>query len=98
MFESRADPEPIMTVLTDPATLWTVDGRPVRMVWRGRRWRVSDTPTRLRGEPIFLPPLITHAPTGYVGWRFQATADDGETLVVDLVRDGEAWAVSRSYR
>lgn len=86
-----------MNVRTDNVNLWLVDGRPVRMVWRGRRWRVSDTPTKLRGEPMFLPPLLTHPPTGYVGWRFQATADDGETTMVDVVRDDDRWYVSRSY-
>lgn len=47
-------------------TIWMTDDIPTRMVYAGRRWRITDTPTRLRQ---FQP---TDAPALH-GWRFQAT-------------------------
>jgi hypothetical protein len=79
------------------ATLWLASEVPVRMIWRGRRWRVTDTPTRLSGVPLFVPPLFTHPPTGFVGWRFQVTDPDGETLMVDVLDDEGTWVVARTY-
>jgi hypothetical protein len=74
--------------------LWTVDGVPVRMFYAGRRWRVSDMPTRLR-ESVWGAPLQgTH---NLYGWRFQATDDAGEAFVFDVYRDLDGWHVHRSY-
>jgi len=80
---------------TDPtATLWLVDGTPTRLVYAGRRWRVTDTPTRLE-EPGWSAPLEAREPA--VGWRFQATGAAGESLVFDVFQVGDAWHVHRSY-
>ena len=32
----------------DPVTLWNAAGVPVRLIWEGRRYRVSDRPTPIR--------------------------------------------------
>ncbi|WP_337007414.1 MULTISPECIES: hypothetical protein [unclassified Microbacterium] len=77
-----------------PATIWMVDDIPARMMFAGRRWRVSDTPTRLR-DSIWSAP---HEPyRGLYGWRFQATDDDGHSLVFDVFRGEDGWHVHKSY-
>lgn len=86
-----------MMVIDTAATVWWTDGVPTRMVWAGRRWQVSDTPTRLTVTRAELPTAITHAPERTVGWRFQVTADDRETLVVDIVPEGGGWGVARTW-
>ncbi|MCU1477846.1 MAG: hypothetical protein JWQ64_2539 [Subtercola sp.] len=77
---------------TGIATLWPHEGTPERLVWFGRRWRISDTPTELT-EFLY---AITHPPA-LDGWRFQATNEDGESRVFDVARDGDRWAVLRVY-
>ncbi|BAJ73135.1 hypothetical protein MTES_0171 [Microbacterium testaceum StLB037] len=80
---------------TDPtATLWLVDGTPTRLVYAGRRWRVTDTPTHLEG-PGWSAPLEPHEPAA--GWRLQATDTAGASFVFDVYRVGDAWHVHRSY-
>ncbi|MRG60675.1 hypothetical protein GE115_12465 [Agromyces sp. CFH 90414] len=87
-----------MQVLTDPVAVWFApSGAPVRIFWRGRRWRVSDTATPLSAEPEFVPGTITHPPANCVGWRFQVTDANGETHVVDLVGADASWTVTRAY-
>ena len=63
-----------MMLTHEVATVWWERGVPDRMVWRDRRWRVSDTPTRLTATAEFLPSAMTHAPERTVGWRFQVPA------------------------
>ncbi|MWB98393.1 hypothetical protein [Agromyces seonyuensis] len=84
----------------EEVALWLVDDRPARLVWGGRRWRVSDQPTPLHQRAEWLPPMLTHAPEPRIGWRFQATAvDDGESVVVDVVAtEGGEWRIDRVYR
>ena len=53
------------------------------MFYAGRRWRVTDTPTRIR-ESIWTAPLQDHR--GLYGWRFQATDEQGESFVFDVYR------------
>jgi hypothetical protein len=91
----------IMTVLHEPVDVWTTrEGRPFRLVWRARDFRVSDTPTPLGGVPELFwdPALLTHPPRR-VAWRLQGTAADGETRVFDLRRDDVTaeWEVLRTY-
>lgn len=74
-------------------TLWMTDDVPTRMVYAGRRWRVSDTPTPLRGDARATPPGA--APLR--GWRFQATDEEGEAVVFDVYRRGHDWHVHRCY-
>jgi len=73
-------------------TLWFVDDVPARMFFGGRRWTVSDTPTRLgRGMWPALPASAARA------WRFQATDHGGEAFVFDIYDDGDHWHVHRAY-
>jgi len=53
-------------------SVWTEQGRSVRLVWRGDRFLVTDTPTPLR-EPLDHHAL-THSPQRIVGWQFQGTS------------------------
>src|SRR5690606_20117102 len=46
------------------ASLWFEGGMPTRLVWQGRRWRVTDTPTALAD----LVAGVTHPPA-LEGWR-----------------------------
>lgn len=71
-------------------TLWLVDDVPARMVYAGRRWRVTDMPTRLR------------IPSGQggravTGWRFQATDPQHVSHVFDVYGSEDAWHVHRTY-
>ena len=95
--------------LTDVATLWFGEGEtvpgansasapgpapvPVRMLWRGERWRVTDRPT----EPEGLY-WTTHPPE-FAAWRFQATDLHGTSRVFDLVRHhgDHHWMVVHVY-
>ncbi|MDP4333344.1 hypothetical protein Q7F20_08170 [Curtobacterium sp. A7_M15] len=88
-----------MMLTREAATVWWEHGVPVRMVWRERRWRVSDTPTRLTAAAEFLPSAMTHAPERTVGWRFQVSSADGEdVVVVDIAPEGDGWVVARTWR
>jgi hypothetical protein len=82
-----------MTVETT-VTLWMVDDVPARMICAGRRWRVTDTPTRLR-ESVWAVPL--EEPHSLYGWRFQATDEAGESFVFDVYRTEDDWHVHRTY-
>lgn len=95
-----------MTRVDESVTVWVNDtGIPLRLVWRARRFRVSDMPTRL--DPTFpgwqseaaFDPAITHPPERRESWRFQGTADGGETHVFDVSRDpwSDAWRLLRTY-
>jgi len=91
--------EGIMNTVTDrSATIWTDGTLPQRMYWRDRRWRVTDTPTALFGEPEYSHPLMTHSPLARIGWRFQATDENGESVVVDAVRVDNECVIARTYQ
>jgi hypothetical protein len=84
--------------------VWTGDtGAPLRLVWRARRFRVSDTPTPLVGPAEWWGPFAGHdvspgrRPLAIAGWRFQASADDGETHVFDIGHDGDRWQLLRVF-
>lgn len=79
--------------LSEIATLWFAGSAPVRMRWRGERWRVTDRPTEPEG--LYWG---THAPD-FVAWRFQATNEEGLSHVFDLVRHhgGQEWTVAHVY-
>ncbi|TAM67026.1 MAG: hypothetical protein EPN48_15325 [Microbacteriaceae bacterium] len=84
-----------MSVLhaTDTVTIWTHGGQPTRMVWRGGRYRVTDTPTPF-SDLLF---GITHPPD-IDGWRFQGTDKAGDSKVFDVRHVGGAeWVVVRVY-
>ena len=73
--------------------IWMVDDIPARMVYAGRRWRITDVPTRLRdsiwGAGGDRRPLY--------GWRFQATDTTGECFVFDVFPEESGWNVHRAY-
>lgn len=77
-----------------PATIWMVADIPWRMVFAGRRWTVTDRPTRLR-HSIWSATTLSHA--GLYGWRFQGTDEGGVTLVFDVFKAQDGWHVHRSY-
>lgn len=77
------------------ATLWMVDDIPARMIYAGRRWRVTDTPTRLRHSNWTVP--LEGAHHGLYGWRFQGTDDAGISFVFDVYKGEGGWHVHRCY-
>lgn len=82
------------TATEHPMTLWLSNDIPARMVYGGERWRVTDTPTRLR-HSVWTAPPQDHR--GLYGWRFQGTIDDGLSLVFDVYKAEDGWHVHRSY-
>ncbi len=83
------------TTGTSATTVWLLDDVPVRMIHEGRRWRVTDTPTRLEREPWYLPPGITHPGAGFDGWRFQGTDIEGTSHIFDVLHVLGQWVVTR---
>jgi hypothetical protein len=74
-------------------TVWMSDDIPTRMFYAGRRWRVTDTPTRLRHSNWDQ----AHQGHALYGWRFQATNEDGDTYVFDVYRGEAGWHVHHTY-
>ena len=60
-------------------------GVPVRLLWSGDQYRVSDTPTPLYG---YIPEAPTHPLQPRLGWRFQGTNGRGETYIFDVHHRG----------
>lgn len=81
-------------IIEHDVTVWMSNEVPVRMFYAGRRWRVTDTPTRLR-DSIWAAPLLERR--GLYGWRFQATDEAGETFVFDAYKAESDWHVHRAY-
>lgn len=77
----------------EEVALWMESETPVRLVWRGVRWRVSDIPTQLT-ETTY---ETTHPMTGLRGWRFQATNDHGQSRVFDVEFAGPRWLLIGVY-
>ncbi|MDH6237345.1 DUF6504 family protein [Cryobacterium sp. CG_9.6] len=82
------------SVGNESVVVWLgTSGSPERLMWRSRRFRVTDTPTALVGTAEWWRPFepfgygIGHVPLDIAGWRFQATAEDGETHVFDVKPD-----------
>jgi hypothetical protein len=76
------------------ATLWMDNDVPARMVYAGHRWRITDTPTRLR-ESVWSAPFEENR--GLYGWRFQATDDAGRSLVFDVYKGEDGWHVHHTW-
>jgi hypothetical protein len=76
--------------------VWVEDGVPRRLVHRGRRFEVSDTPTRLAEPDI---PFITHPPAMPRAWRFQGTDSSGVALIFDVRHDvaTDRWILIHVY-
>jgi hypothetical protein len=69
-------------------------GVPARIVWEGKRWRVSDTPTELDLLVGSMHPSPVH------GWRFQATSEIyGVSRVFDVAVDAttDRWRLLRVW-
>lgn len=77
----------------EEVALWMESETPVRLVWRGVRWRVSDIPTQLT-ETTY---ETTHPITATRGWRFQATNDSGQARVFDVHADDNRWLLVDVY-
>ena len=91
-----------MMQVDELVAVWLKEGRPHRLVWGSRRFRVTDSPTRLGDdlpESFFDALAFTHPPRLSVGWRFQATADDGEAWVFDIRWDDHrrVWQLLRTF-
>jgi len=73
-----------MTIVDARVAVWTsASGVPLRLIWDGRRYTVSDQPTRLDAELDYA--MLTHLPPMPVGWRFQATnSETHDTRVFDV--------------
>ena len=89
-----------MSVLraADLVAVATQKGRPISMMWRGRRYITTDTPTPLHGDEV-LHDALTHPIVPLIGWRFQATStiDPDDVVVVDVIRHGERWELLAAY-
>ncbi|MEQ1736947.1 MAG: hypothetical protein ABL886_11170 [Rhodoglobus sp.] len=73
-------------------TVWFEGGVPYGLIWEGRHYRVTDTPTRLEDEMA----VLTH-PLDIIGWRFQGTGDDEVSRMFDIRLRGADWELMRSY-
>jgi hypothetical protein len=99
MFDMIKRPGP--AAVADTPHIWLANGIPVRAVHDGRRWRVVDEPTRLGTLGADFPPLLTHPPEQWSGWRFTARAEDGtgETLIFDVAdAGGGQWRLLHVWR
>jgi hypothetical protein len=78
-------------------SVWTEGRRPVRLVWQGVRYLVTDQPTALR-EPA-IHEALTHPASQITGWRFQGTSVvDGETRMFDVRPiEGTRWELLAVY-
>lgn len=82
------------SIVEHETTLWMRDDIPDRMVFEGRQWRVTDTPTRLR-ESVW---TVEAEGIGKFGWRFQATDSRGDSRVFDVIKTEAGWRVQRTYQ
>ena len=73
----------------------TLDDRniPTALIWQSRLWEVTDTPTELEMDYLFM----THPLRDLVGWRFQGTNAAGVTRVFDVGLTRGRWELLRSY-
>jgi len=86
-----------LTHAPELVSVWTEGRRPVRLVWRGVRYLVTDQPTALQ-EPA-IHEALTHPASRITGWRFQGTSVvDGETRMFDVRPiDGTRWELLAVY-
>lgn len=75
-------------------TLWMQEDIPNRMLYAGRRWRITDMPTRIRDS---VWSVSQGANRGFYGWRFQATDAAEETYVFDVYPAEDGWHVHHAY-
>ncbi len=90
----------MFTTHSAPVTVW-LDGAdlPVRLVYRGTRYRVIDQPTALPRTPEW-PSGISHPPSDVLlapGWRVTGRADDDTILIFDLRTAPNGWIAEMTY-
>jgi hypothetical protein len=86
-----------MTIVGTSLTLWTSErGVPERLVWEGKRYWVTDTPTPLE----FDLGLVTHIANIPTGWRLQGTDEVGDSVMFDIgcFAEDRGWHVLHTYR
>ncbi|TPW78392.1 hypothetical protein [Schumannella sp. 10F1B-5-1] len=79
-----------------PINVWTVDGRPSRLVAGAERFTVINSPTPLAEADLILSAGVTHPPTSSA-WRFTVRAADGESSVLDVACTPEGWFLLRRW-
>ncbi len=86
----------MIQTMAESVCVWTEECRPVRLVWRGVRFTVTDTPTPLRDSVA--APGMTHPLDVQWGWRFQGTNDQGDSFVFDVRHaTGQVWELVAVY-
>ena len=76
-----------MTIVNENlTTVWFEGGVPYGIVWQGRHYRVTDTPTHLDGPR-----------SAVAGWRFQGTDDDEASRVFDIISTDSGWQLASVY-
>lgn len=95
-----------MAEIDEAVTVWTTDeGIPTRLVWRAKRYRVTDTPTVWADVCAWWWPFGEHRysvgslPREIGGWRFQGTDDSGDAHVFDVRHDNaqSSWHLVRIF-
>ncbi|GAA1521944.1 hypothetical protein GCM10009761_25490 [Agromyces terreus] len=84
----------------EPVAVWLdAAGAPTRLVYRGIRYRVIDTPTKLGVEPEW-PSGISHPPAEVTlapGWRATGRAENHDLLVFDLRLAPNGWVAEHVF-
>ena len=84
-----------MLVKEETVAVWLAEGVPKRLLWRGQRFTVTDTPTPLYG---YIADAPTHPLRPRIGWRFQGTTSSGESHVFDVRQAGrQEWNLIAIY-
>ncbi|WP_157421521.1 hypothetical protein [Agromyces sp. Leaf222] len=84
----------------EPVAVWLdASDLPTRLVYKGTRYRVIDTPTPLPREPEW-PSGISHPPADVVlslGWRATGRSENDDLLVFDLRLNPTGWVAERIF-
>lgn len=84
-----------MQVKQEMVTVWSKGAVPARLLWRGTRYTVTDTPTGLYD---YIAEAPTHPLKPRIGWRFQGTSENGETHIFDVRQTGrQEWELVAAY-
>lgn len=82
-----------MNTTSRQIAVWLARDIPTRLIWDGKRYRVSDMPTPLDDDVYW----VTHPPPLGPGWRLQGTTDAGETHMFEIRQVRGEWQVVRVY-
>ncbi len=78
------------------ATLWMANDIPARMIYAGRRWRVTDHPHATTTLHLDRPPSTNHTTASTDGDSKEPTTT-GISLVFDAYKGEDGWHVHRTY-